>query len=466
MSTEPPTGAAAPPGTVAEVSTKARRKAFVGATVGHLIEWYDYGIYGFLAVYIGANFFISDDPLVGILSAFAVFALSFFIRPLGGLYFGPLADRIGRRATLLIVLTLMCGATMAIGLLPTAHAIGLAAPALLVLLRLVQGFSAGGEISTITAFIAEYAKKGSRGYATSFLMATAATGLLIGAVVGNGLSWMLGSETMTEWGWRIPFLLAGPLGVIAIYIRLKLEDSPEFKTLQKENRLSKAPLREVIRYPRQLLLVGASITLLASSFYLVLTYMSTYLNTILGMDWGTTFFYVLIAGGIGVVLMPVSGRITDKIGSRRGFLLVTAVYTAAAALWFFYAAPQSTTLGLLPPLIAVAIGFGLYCGTPYAVMSELLPTRIRSTGIALGYNIPVAVFGGSAPFIASWLIATTGNVSSPAWFFVFTAAISFIGMLFLREKDLLGKDKVTAQSAATAETIAQEMDPTAAQAQR
>lgn len=440
-----------------QVSDKSRRKAFVGATVGHLIEWYDYGIYGFLAVYVGANFFISDDPVTGLLSAFAVFALSFFVRPLGGLFFGPLADRIGRRATLLIVLSLMCGATMLIGALPTAHAIGVAAPALLVLLRVVQGFSAGGEISTITAFIAEYAKKGSRGYATSYLMATAAAGLLIGAVVGNGLSWILGSEAMTEWGWRIPFLLAGPLGVIAIFIRLKLEDSPEFKTLQKENRLSKAPLREVLQHPRQLLLAAAAVTLLASSFYLVLTYMTTYLNTILEMDWGTTFIYVLIAGGLGVALMPFAGWFTDRLGSRKNFLLVVSLYTAGAAVWFFYSAPNATPLGLLPPLVALAIGFGLYCGVPYAVMSELLPTRIRSTGIALGYNIPVAIFGGSAPYIASWLISNTGDVSSPAWFFVLTAAISFVGMLFLREKDLLGKDAVTAQDSDTAREIAEEI---------
>lgn len=457
MSSEPAAHGNGAAGHVAEISPRARRKAFVGATVGHLIEWYDYGIYGFLAVYVGANFFISDDPLVEILSAFAVFALSFFVRPLGGLFFGPLADRIGRRSTLLIVLTLMCGATMCIGLLPTAHAIGVAAPALLVFLRLIQGFSAGGEISTITAFIAEYAKKGTRGYATSFLMATAATGLMIGAVVGNGLSWMLGSEAMTEWGWRIPFLLAGPLGAIAIFIRLKLEDSPEFKTLQKENRLSKAPLREVLGYPRQLLLVAAAITLLASSFYLVLTYMTTYLNTILGMDWGITFTYVLIAGVIGIILMPVAGLISDKLPSRRGFLLVAAAYTALAAVWFFYTAPNATPLGLLPALIAVAIGFGLYCGVPYATMSELLPTHIRSTGIALGYNIPVAVFGGSAPFIASWLIQQTGNVSSPSWFFVFTAAISFIGLLFLRDQDLLGKDKVTATHRDTADSVSYEV---------
>ncbi len=453
-----PTGGTAGGPTTPEATSQARRKAFVGATVGHLIEWYDYGIYGFLAVYVGANFFISDDPLVGILSAFAVFALSFFIRPLGGLFFGPLADKIGRRNTLLIVLTMMCSATMLIGLLPTAHTIGVVAPILLVFLRLVQGFSAGGEISTITAFISEYSTKYTRGTATSLLMVTAALGLLTGAVVGNGLSWILGTETMTEWGWRIPFIIAGPLGAVAIFIRMRLEDSPEFKTLQKENRLSKAPLRDALRYPRQLLLVAAVITLLASSFYLVMTYLTTHLNTILGLSWGGTFTYVLLAGVIGMVLMPVGGRITDRLGRRRNYLLVTSVFLAAAAGWFFWSAPNAETpLGLLPSLIALAVGFGLYCGVPYATMSELLPTHVRSTGIALGYNIPVAVFGGSAPFIASWLIQSTGDVASPGLFFIFTAAVSFVGTLFLREQDLLGKEKVQAHSEATARSVTEEI---------
>lgn len=427
-----------------EVTPRERRKAFIGATVGHLIEWYDYGIFGFLAVYVGANFFISDDPLVGLLSAFAVFALSFFIRPLGGLFFGPLADRIGRRSTLLVVLTLMCGATMLIGMLPTAHAIGIAAPILLVLLRLIQGFSAGGEVSTITAFIAEYSKKGSRGVATSFLMCKAASGLLIGALVGNGMTWILGAQTMTDWGWRIPFLLAGPLGGVAIIIRLKLEDSPQFKALQRDNKLSKAPLREVLGYPRQLLLVASVIALLASSFYLVLTYMTTYLGTILEMDPGITFIYVLVAGGLGAAMMPVGGLITDKIGDRRNFLIAVTVYTCLVVVWFFYTAPGASAGGLFLPLVAVAIGFGLYCGVPYALMSELLPTRVRSTGIALGYNIPVALFGGTAPFIASWLIANTGNVSSPSWFFAVTAAVSLIGLVFLRKQDLLGVEEANA----------------------
>lgn len=432
--------------TIAKPTNKARRKAFLGAIVGHLIEWYDYGIYGFLAVYVGANFFASDDPAVGTISAFAVFALSFFIRPVGGMFFGPLADRVGRRKTLLLVISLMCGSTMLIGALPTMSSVGIAAPILLVLLRLIQGLSAGGEVSTVTAFISEYSKPEKRGFSTSLVLATAGVGLLLGAVVGNGITWMLGTEAMTEWGWRIPFLIAGPLGVVAVFIRLKLEDSPEFRDLQEKDMVAEAPLREVFRYPRQLLLMAAVITFLASGFYLVYTYFSTYLKTSLEFSPGRTFFYVLLAGIIGVVLMPISGMITDKLGSRRNFLLVVLALWAAAIVWFFSTAPSASPTGVLLPLIAVAVGMGLYCGSPYATMSELMPARVRSTGIALGYNIPVALFGGSAPLIASALIRQTGDISSPMYFFLATAVVSAVGLLFLRDKDLLGSDRFVAET--------------------
>ncbi|WP_198587398.1 MFS transporter, partial [Brevibacterium epidermidis] len=182
--------------TITEADGIRRRRAFVGAVTGHVIEWYDYGIYGFLAVYMGQLFFASENPTISLLSSFAVFALSFFIRPLGGLVFGPMADRIGRKQTLLIVLICMAGSTCLIGLLPTYATVGLAAPVLLVLLRCIQGFSAGGEIGTVTSFIAEYAGPGKRGHSTSWLMTTAVLGLLLGSLVANGMSAVLGEAAM------------------------------------------------------------------------------------------------------------------------------------------------------------------------------------------------------------------------------------------------------------------------------
>ncbi|MGW5854107.1 MULTISPECIES: MFS transporter [Micrococcus] len=427
----------------APVTPVQRRRAFVGAIAGHLIEWYDYGVYGFLAVYVAANFFKSEDPTVGILAAFAVFALSFFVRPLGGLFFGPLADRIGRRKTLMLVLGLMCSATAVIGMLPTYATIGVAAPALLVLMRLVQGFSAGGEVSTISAFVAEYAVKGRRGFATSFLMVTAAVGLLLGGVVANGLGAIIGTEAMAAWGWRLPFLLAGVLGAVAVFIRMKLEDSPEFQRLHTEGRTSKAPLRETLRHQRQLFLMGAVITLLGSTFYLVLTYLTTYMKTILEVEPGAIFWLVLLTGVTAAAFMPVGGAISDRMGDRRPMLAIGALLVSGAVAWFFLTAPGTEgSLPLVPSLLALGVTTGLYCGIPYATMTELMPAHVRSTGVALGYNVPVALFGGSAPFIATWLIKQTGDVASPMYFFLATAAVSLLGVAMLRPADLLGHEDV------------------------
>lgn len=421
--------------TVGDTPRRGSRKAFFGAIVGHLIEWYDYGVYGFLAIYIGQVFFASDNPAVSLISSFAVFALSFFVRPLGGLFFGPLADRLGRKRTLMIVLLLMAGSTFSIGLLPTGEMVGwIIAPALLVLARCVQGFSAGGEIGTVTSFIAEYAGPGRRGYSTSWLMTTAVLGLVLGGLIANTLIYLMGPDAMLSGGWRIPFLVAGPLGLIALYIRMKLEDSPEFRRLLSHDTTSKAPLREAFKWKRAMALVAAIITLLASMFYLLLTFASTYMSGTLGFDSGTTLLYVFMASTLGAVVMPLGGMFTDKYG-RKPFLLVLAVLATGALIWFFAAAQTATPASFLAPLLAVALTFGLYSSTPYAVMTELLPTHIRSTGIAVAYNLPVAVFGGSAPMISTALIAATGNISAPVIFFVGTAVISIIGLLVLRPSD-------------------------------
>lgn len=412
-----------------------RRRTLLGAVSGHLIEWYDYGVYGFLAVYIGQAFFVTDNPATSLLASFGAFALSFFIRPLGGLFFGPLADKIGRRTTLVIVLTIMSGSTFLLGVLPTYASIGIAAPILLVLIRCLQGFSAGGEIGTITSFVSEYAGPGKRGYSTSWLMVTAVLGLLLGGAVANGLAWGIGEEAMQQWGWRIPFLIAAPMGAISMYIRLKLEDSPEFKALQEKGEVAKQPLREVWALKRALSLVASIIILHSSVFYLVLTFSSTYLSNVLNFPKSTTLTYVLLSSLIAAVVMPIGGILSDRYG-RKPFLLVTGSFTTLSVLWFFNVAPNATPETIFAPMLAVAAFLGLYASSTYATMSELLPTRLRSTGIAIAYNMPVAIFGGSAPLISTWLIQSTGDVSSPVYFYLLTAVISLTALLSLKKEDL------------------------------
>lgn len=422
-------------GSVPVVTASGRRLAFLGAVVGHLIEWYDYGIYGYLAVYMGANFFPAEDPSVQLLSSFAVFALSFFMRPLGGLFFGPLADRVGRRNTLLLVLVLMAASTALVGMLPTYAAIGVLAPVLLVIIRCIQGFSAGGEIGTITSFVSEYAVRGRRGFATSWLMVTAVLGLILGGLVGNGMTAWLGRATMLDWGWRVPFLVAAPLGLIAIFIRLKLEDSPEFRALHARGETSRAPLREVFQYPRALVLVFFIIILHSSIFYLVLTYMSTYMATTLGFSPGTTLLFTFASSLIAALVMPLGGMFTDRYG-RKWFLLVVGVLATIAMGLLFTLAPGAQPWPYLVILMTVGLLFGLYVSSTYALMSEVLPTRVRSTGISVAYNIPVAVFGGAAPMIATALVRATGDITSPKYFFVGTGIMSIIALIALREDDM------------------------------
>ncbi|WP_430491735.1 MFS transporter [Pseudomonas fulva] len=417
-------------------AAKQRRRAFIGANSGHLIEWYDYGVYGFLAVYIGQAFFVSEDPTTSLLSSYAAFALSFFIRPLGGLFFGPLADKIGRRKSLITVLVMMSGSTLLMGLLPTYSSIGIAAPILLVLVRCVQGFSAGGEVGTITSFISEYAGPGRRGFSTCWLMVTAVLGLVLGGVVANGLTWLMGAEEMQNWGWRIPFLIAGPMGLISMYIRLKLEDSPEFLALQEAGETSKAPLREVWQWKRAMGLVFCIITLHASMFYLVVTYASTYMSRFLKFDSATTLLYTFIACLLTAIVIPFGGIFTDRYG-RKPFLLTVGALGMLSMYWFFKAAPGAAASSFIFPLTSVSIFLGLYASSTYATMSELLPTRIRSTGIAVAYNLPVAVFGGSAPMISTWLIHRTGDISSPWYFFIATGVLSLIALLVLRNEDFV-----------------------------
>ncbi|HRL21098.1 MAG TPA: MFS transporter [Alcaligenes sp.] len=413
---------------------QARRKAFAGSVVGHLVEWYDYGIYGYLAVFIGASFFPSENPIVSILSSFAVFALSFFIRPLGGMFFGPLADRIGRRNTLLIVLTVMAASTFAIGLLPSYASIGIAAPILMVVVRCIQGFSAGGEVGTVATFISEYARPERRGFATSWLLAISAAGLLIGAFVANGLSWLLGNESMQAWGWRIPFLIAGPLGLLTLWLRLRLEDSPAFNQLRANKQIAHSPLREAFRQPRALLLVAGTVTMATALFYLVMTYFTTLLRSSLGLPESSIFTAsVLVAVATGA-LMPLGGLISDRIG-RRIPMIIYALAGIPLSLGLFLVAESRDITLFFVLMAAVCLVTGLYGGGVYALMSELLPTRIRATGLAISYNVPVALFGGSAPFIATALITQTGSTAAPGIYFAITCLISLIALALIRDSD-------------------------------
>src|SRR5918992_2536606 len=418
---------------VPEVEEQTILRATVGASIGNLVEWFDFAVYGYLATTLAVVFFPSDNPTASLLSTFAVFAAAFFVRPLGGLFFGPLGDRIGRQRVLATVIILMSVATFAIGLLPGYATIGIWAPLLLVVCRLLQGFSAGGEFGGGATFLAEYSPDERRGYMVSWLEFST----LIGFILGSGsvllLNSALGEDSMIAWGWRIPFLIAGPLGIVGLYIRLKLEDTPEFRALENTGEVAQAPLKEAfVENWRQILQVAGIAIIHNVGFYMVFTYMPTYFSTELGFGSTVSFVSIVLAGITGLLLVVPLGALSDRIG-RKPLLLTACVCFALLTYPLFLLMNTGSLVGAILAHLALAVIEAIFISTSIAVMTEIFPTRVRYGGYSIGYNFSVAIFGGSAPFLATWLISTTGNPLSPAFYVIFAAVATLLTVLTLRE---------------------------------
>jgi MHS family proline/betaine transporter-like MFS transporter len=401
--------------------------------MGNCVEWFDFAVYGFLATYIGANFFPSDNPTASLLATFAVFGAAFFVRPLGGLVFGPIGDKLGRQRVLALVIILMSAASFAIGLLPTYATIGIWAPILLVFLRLLQGFSVGGEYGGAGSFVAEYSPDERRGYMVSWLMVSTLIGFLMGSVVVTALSALISEDAMSSWGWRIPFLIAGPLGIVGLYIRLRLEETPEFRALETTGEVAQAPLKEAfVENWRQILQVAGIAIIHNVGFYMVFTYMPTYFSTELGFGQTASFVSIVLAGLTGLVLVPPLGALSDRVG-RKPLLLTACACFALLTYPLFVLMNTGNLVAAILAHLALAVIEAIFISTSIAVMTELFPTRVRYGGYSIGYNFSVAIFGGSAPFLATWLISVTGNPLSPAFYVIFAAVATLLTVLTVRE---------------------------------
>lgn len=410
----------------------AVRRAVVAASIGNVVEWFDFAVYGYLAATLGVLFFPSGSETASLLASFAVFGAAFVVRPLGGFFFGPLGDKIGRRSVLAAVILFMSAATFMIGLLPTYATIGILAPVLLVTLRLLQGLSAGGELSGASTFVSEYSPDARRGFLTSWIQVSATLGFLLGLIAPTLLTAIFSEDALNSWGWRVPFLLAGPLGAIGLYIRLKLEDTPDFKELERAGEVARAPLRESLtNWSPILLLVGIESTL-QLGYYLVLVYMSTYLVQVAGLAQTTAFFVIVIAVLVDIVVIPLAGALSDRVGRKPllvgacvGFAILTfPVFLLISQGGFLYATLGLSILGAL---------HGVFIGTVAAVMAELFSTNVRYGGFSIGHNISAALFGGSAPFLATYLISATGNSFIPAFMIVAGALISLVSAVIIKE---------------------------------
>ena len=418
---------------VPRVEETSIRRAIVGASVGNTVEWFDFAVYGYLAVTLGAVFFPSEDPTISLLSSFAVFGVAFVMRPLGGLFFGPLGDRIGRQRTLATVIILMSISTFVIALLPGYATIGIWAPILLVLARLLQGFSAGGEFGGASTFIAEYSPDSRRGFLVSWLEFSTLIGFILGSTSVLVLSSALSEEALTSWGWRIPFLIAGPLGLIGLYIRLRLDDTPEFRALESAGEVSQSPFKETVTQNwKPILQVAGLVIIQNAGFYIVLTYMQTYITEQLGFSTTSASLSTVLTLLVGMVLIPPLGALSDRVG-RKPVLMASCVGFVVLTYPLFLLLNAGNLAGAIAAHVALGALLAVYLSTTIAALTELFPTRVRYGGFSIGYNVSVAIFGGAAPFLATYLISVTGNPLSPAFYLIAAAIATAVTLLTIKE---------------------------------
>lgn len=430
-------------GPLSPASASQSRRALIAGSVGNFIEWYEFGVYGYLATLIAGNFFTLEGQtgMTGLLLTYASFALAFFCRPIGAIIFGRIGDRIGRKPTLIAVVLLMTLATAIIGILPTYAQIGVAAPLLLTLMRMFQGLFAGGEFGGAVSLMTEFAPKGKRGIYGAWQSFTVSLGLLTGvALVAILVQWLPETE-MKAWGWRIPFLLALPMGLVALYLRLKLDETPTFIASRKPEKNTPRTAEEkasTLATAKAIALGIGRMMGWSAGGYTFLVVMPSYLQTSLH----ATFLQALVATvlanvGFAIAILP-SGWLSDKIGRKKVMMIaVLAVIILSFPLLHLLQNPDSSLLAKGVAVLIAGATIGMIAGPGPAMLAEMFPTRVRYTGLGLSYSLSNAVFSGCAGLIITGLIKETGNLDIPAYYVVATCVVSLFALMTLRKDDHL-----------------------------
>lgn len=393
----------------------SQRRVLVATLLGNFTEWFDFAVYGAVATIVATVFFPSDNPTASLLASLGAFGVAFLFRPIGGLILGPIGDRYGRRVALSAAVVGMAVATTLIALLPSYETAGILAPVLLVLLRAVQGLSAGGEWTTASAFLVEYAPQGRRGRSAALISSSAAVAIGSGYGIVLVLQSIIGPAAMADWGWRVPFLLAAPLGLVGLYLRLRLHESPVYQELQARRKVAASPLRGALRGSwATILLAFACASATGVGFYYFATYFVTYLTTTGGMARTPALLVIMLALLIYAALCPLTGALSDRIGRRPVYIggcvghlvLCVPAFLLLGNGWFL------TLLGLL---IFGAVQTGLNVMSSVVIV-ELFPPETRSTGAALGYSLGVGPIAGVGPLVAAALGAASSIPFAPMLF--------------------------------------------------
>ncbi|MFM0122803.1 MFS transporter [Paraburkholderia sp. RL18-101-BIB-B] len=408
-------------------SRSLHTRAVVAAVIGNALEWYDFTVFGFLTVVIAQLFFPAGNDYASLLLATATFGVAFVMRPIGGIVLGLYADRAGRKAALSLVIALMTLGILLLAIAPPYSAIGIGAPLMIVVGRSLQGFSAGGEFGSSTALLIEAAPFSKRGFYGSWQMASQAAALLLGALVGALITRGLSPEALQSWGWRVPFILGLIIGPIGFYIRRHLADSEAFLLAQKTAR--RATLGEVFRtHTRDVLCGLGSVIALTVTIYVLISYLPTFAVNQLKLPYAQSFYAVIVGNLLLTVLSPLTGAWSDRIG-RKGLslwsLVITLVIIYPLFAWLA-AEPSVSKLILVQALLSITLSG--YYGPFGALIAELFPANVRSTGLSLAYNIAVMVFGGFGPFVVTWLINTTGSPLAPIYYVMGGLALSIVAV--------------------------------------
>lgn len=410
------------------------RKVVIAAMLGNGLEWYDYALYAYMTLTISKLFFPAGEAGVHLLATLGIFAVGFVARPFGAVLFGWIGDAYGRRTALALSIFMMAVPTGCIGLLPTYEQIGLWAPGLLTVIRILQGLSLGGAFSGSITFLVEHAPATKRGLIGSASVVSLVIGFLLGSLVSMAVKLPLTDVQYESWGWRIPFLLGIVIGFIGFYIRHSCEESPSYQAAKDEGSLSKSPVRDTLRHEWRHMLQGIGIYLTVTMpFYLLSAYFMTFSENTLGRSKDEALMLNLINMLILLVMAPLAGWLSDRVGRKK--VIATSALAMLASSWPIFTLllrPEFSCILIAQAWFAVLVG--MYIGPVPTILVELFPTRIRYTGMALSYNISAAVFGGTAPMVCQWLLGVTGTAYSIALYVMLCAGVSLVTMCFYRDR--------------------------------